>query len=415
VSHADPPPRRIRIWEPLRFRDFRLVWSGSAVSLFGDQFFTVAVPWVVLALTHSSMQVGTVMMLSALPRAALMLLGGAITDRVPPRSITFYSNLLRAVLVGGLALLVALGAIRIWHIYALALAFGVVDAFAYPAFQTMLTMLVDSDHLPAANSLMQSSSQLGALIGPAAAGVLVAAAGAAPAFAVDSATFFFAAVTLFIMTGGRGLAGGEPRPPGRSPSLADDVRQGLRVAWQFPPARGLILLMAGLSLATAGPSTVGLAILAQQRFGGATAFGLMLSALGAGALGGALLAGVIRQQRRRGVTWLAVNAAVGVGLGGLGLAGTVAEAAVLLGFIGLGTGFIGVVFVAWLGTVTPPALLGRILSLTMFASVGLTPISYLLAGLVAAAHPALMFAVAGAFVVAVVGVTAADPSVRAID
>ncbi len=407
---------RVRIWEPLRLRDFRLVWAGSAVSLFGDQFFVVAMPWIVLALTRSSVQVGTVMMLAALPRAALMLVGGAITDRVPPRSISFYSNLLRGLLVGGLALLVGFDLLRIWHIYALALVFGVVDAFTYPAFQTLLTMLVTPGELPAANSLMQSSSQLSALVGPAAAGVVVATSGSAAAFAIDAVTFVFAAATLFIMTGGRGLAGGEPLPPpGRAQTLGADIRQGLRAAWAFPPARGLMLLMAGISLATAGPSTVGLVTVAQQRFGGAAAFGFMLSALGAGSLAGALLAGVVRQEHHRGFTWLAVSNVVGVCLAGLAFAGTVAEVSVLLAVIGLGSGFIGVVFIAWLGSVTPPDMLGRIMSLAMFASIGLTPISYLLAGLIAASHPTLMFVGAGALVLVIVAVATADPAMRRID
>ncbi|MDE3154926.1 MAG: MFS transporter [Acidobacteriota bacterium] len=404
------------MWEPLRLRDFRLVWAGSAVSLVGDQFFIVAVPWVVLALTQSALQVGTVMMLSALPRAAFMLLGGAVTDRVPPRSITFYSNLLRGLLVGALAFAEASGALRIAHLYALALVFGLVDAFAYPAFQTLLTMLVPGDRLPAANSLMQSTAQLGALVGPAAAGAVVAAAGAAPAFGVDAMTFLFAALMLYVMAGGRGLAGGGAavaRPP--SQRLLDDVRQGLLVVWRYPPARGLILLMAGVSLATAGPSTVGLATVAQRRFGGAAGFGVMLSALGAGALAGALLAGAVRQARRRGPTWLAISALVGLCLAGLGVTASVPQAAALLAAIGAGSGFINVVFVSWLASVTPADLLGRVTSVVLFASVGLTPVSYLLAGLLAEGHPALMFFAAGVLVALVVVLAAADPAVRAID
>ena len=409
------PHRRVPIWKPLASRDFRLVWSGSAVSLLGDQFFTVAVPWVVLGLTHSALQVGAVLTLSAVPRAALMLLGGAVTDRVPPRSITFYSNVARAVLVGSLALLVAIGALRMWQLYVLAALFGIVDAFSYPAFQTLLTMLVDTGDLPAANSLMQSSSQVSSLVGPAAAGVVVATAGTAAAFAIDAATFVFAAATLFVMMGGRGLAGGEPLAPIDRALLMADVRRGVALVWRFPPARGLLLLSAGLSLASAGPSTVGLAVVAEQRFGGAAGFGLMLSALGGGALAGALLAGLVRQRRHRGLTWLAICAAVGLCLAALGFASSVAVASALLALIGFGSGFLNVVFVAWLQAMAPHDMLGRIMSLMMFASIGLTPVSYVAAGAVAATHATLMFAAAGAFVVAVTAAATLDPAVRRID
>src|SRR5512142_342089 len=98
--------REARLWQPLAVRDFRLIWIGEAISVLGDQFYLVALPWLVLQTTGSPLAVGTTLMTAAIPRAAFMLLGGAVTDRVAPRSILLLSNATRAVLVGALGALV---------------------------------------------------------------------------------------------------------------------------------------------------------------------------------------------------------------------------------------------------------------------------------------------------------------------
>src|SRR5262245_41806539 len=92
---------------PLRHTPFLLFWIGASVSLFGDQFYVVALPWVVLQLTGSAVVMGTVAMCAGIPRAALMLMGGAVTDRISPRKVLMATASARAVLVGALALLFA--------------------------------------------------------------------------------------------------------------------------------------------------------------------------------------------------------------------------------------------------------------------------------------------------------------------
>ena len=117
---------------PLRVRDFRLLWIGESVSLLGDQFYLIALPWLVLQMTGSALALGTVLALASIPRALFMLIGGAFVDRFSPRSVMFASNLIRMILVGLLALLVLMGSIQLWMLYVLALAFGTADAFYLP-------------------------------------------------------------------------------------------------------------------------------------------------------------------------------------------------------------------------------------------------------------------------------------------
>src|SRR6185437_6059218 len=155
---AEPPAQRIDPTEspmssatpqasPLAHRDFRLLFAGSAISALGDQFTLVALPWLVLAAM-------------ALPRAAFMLIGGAVVDRLSPRRVLLWARAINAVLIGVLTLLVFAGAIRMPVVYALALGIGLSTAFAYPAGSALLPSLLPPQQLQAANALMMGARQL---------------------------------------------------------------------------------------------------------------------------------------------------------------------------------------------------------------------------------------------------------------
>jgi MFS family permease len=387
--------RAISLLKPLAARDFRLLWVGEVISVLGDQFYLVAVPWLVLQITGSALAVGTVLMVAGIPRAVLMLLGGVLSDRFPPRTIFQLSNLARGILVSLMAWQVWTGNVALWEIYLLVFLFGVADAFSLPAFTTLVGVLVDRVQLPAANGLLQGTAHLSMFVGPAIAGVVIAAGGYGTAFAIDAASFFFILAMLMLMrtTGRRGA--GEER--GR---LAREIAEGFRCAWHDTTTRALLVFTAVANLAITGPFMVGLATLADRRFGGAADYGTMLSAVGGGALLGSFLAGLVGHRGRRGLAYIVVTVGFGTALGALGFAPDVRVASVLTGLMGLGAGFINVLIFAWLQARTPPAMLGRVMSLVMFASVGLQPISYAAAGVVADADLTLTFGLAGALILA---------------
>src|SRR5512146_2753108 len=133
TSTPQPQPAPPKIVHPLRVRDFRLLWMGAAVSLFGDQFYLVALPWLVLQITGSGLALGTVMMAAAIPRAVFMLMGGAVTDRFSPRKIMMTTATLRTVLVAAVGALVYWHVIQLPYLYVLAFAFVLADAFSVPA------------------------------------------------------------------------------------------------------------------------------------------------------------------------------------------------------------------------------------------------------------------------------------------
>src|SRR3954471_25083188 len=132
---------------PLSVRNFRLLWIGEGISLLGDQFYMIALPWLVLQLTGSGLALGTVMALAGIPRALFMLIGGAFVDRFSPRSVMIASNFARLVLVALLTALVLTNNIRIEMLYGFALAFGLADAFYFPGQSAIVPQLLKEDQL----------------------------------------------------------------------------------------------------------------------------------------------------------------------------------------------------------------------------------------------------------------------------
>lgn len=383
--------------KPLRFRDFRLLFTGETISVVGDYFHFVALAWLTLQLTGSGLALGSVLMVAAIPRAVFMVVGGALSDRWSPRSLMLYSNAVRAVLVGIIAALVLTGQIQLWHLYLMAAAFGLVDALFYPAINSIVPMLVDEEALPPANALLQGSQQLAGLIGPAIAGFVVALVQTGPAFAVDAISFAVAATALLFVVGGR-------RPPRASgeehPNLLGSIRAGVGYAWGDPAVRSLLLLTAAFNFAFNGPILVGLPFLADHVLGGGSAtFGILLSAFGGGAVVGALAAG--RRVPRLGTIVLITATGMGVALGLIGVAPNIPTAFAMLGAMGIGAGFLNVHIISWLQGRTAAELRGRVMSIVMLGSIGLAPVSYALAGaIVDFGAVAVMYAVAGAIVVA---------------
>ena len=381
---------------PFGFRDFRLLFTGETISVLGDQFHLVALAWLTLQLTGSGLALGSVLMVAAIPRAAFMVVGGALSDRWSPRSLMFWSNAVRAVIVGGVAGLVLSGRVEPWHLYVMAAAFGVVDALFYPAVNAILPMLVDEATLPPANAVIQGSQQLAGLIGPAVAGLVVALVQTGPAFVFDALSFAVAAAAIMLVTGGRRVTL-ETATGGWRASLLGTIREGFRYAWGDPALRALIVLTAAFNFAFTGPLSVGLPFLADHTLGGGSAtFGLLLSAFGAGSLAGALAAGSIARVPRLGTVVLTIGVGLGAGLAFIGVAPSVPVALVTLALIGLGVGFINVHVVSWLQGRTAEAMRGRVMSLVMLGSVGLAPLSFALAGIVVdlGAVP-VMYAIAG--------------------
>ena len=372
---------------PLAVRDFRLLWVGEAVSALGDQFAMIALPWLALLLTGSPLALGTVLAVMAVPRAVFMVVGGAYVDRLSPRRVMFFSNIVRLVAVSILGLVVLAGVAELWMLYIFALVFGVADAFFYPAQTAIVPELVAGSQLQQANGITQGTTQASVLLGPALAGVTIAALSASEAnpgvvgvgiaLLADAATFLVSLVTLLLI---------RPRDtaPAQAGSIVQQVGEGVRFILKMPALRTVMLVSMALNLLIVGPIDVGIPVLAYSRLPeGAAAYGLMFSAFGGGSLVGLIAATVLPQIRpdRFATVVFGLVAVGGLGVAALAFAQSLIVAIAVSVVIGMTLGYTNISFMTWIQRRIPRELMGRVMGLLMFSSMALVPISIAVAGI----------------------------------
>lgn len=415
-----------------RQRDFKFLWIGEAISLIGDQFYMIALPWLVLQLTGNALAMGTVLALAGVPRALFMLVGGALTDRFTPRMVMLASNLLRMVLVSSLALIIVMGQIEMWMLYMFALVFGLVDAFFYPAQNAIVPRLVNKERLQLANTIMQGTLQLSLFAGPVLAGYLITVLdkavvistfqvsgemqGIGLAFAIDALTFLASAITLWMISPNAGAA--QRQDEGRGENLLDSIREVLLVVWNDIRLRTFFILIAISNFLINGPLIVGIPVLANTRFPeGAAAFGMLMSTYGGGSLLGIAAAGILPRPpaRRMGTVLGIVWSVLGLGVLSLGLIPYTPLAALVTLIMGAANGYVVIIFITWLQTSTQEAMLGRMMSLLMFASAGLLPLSSLLTGALISLHVIGLFVISGSLMTLLVLLMLRNPAIRSLE
>ncbi len=405
VSTANVPITTVE--HPLRNPNYRLWLIGGTISLLGDQFYLVALPWLVLQQTGSAVVMGAIMMAGAIPRALLMLMGGAVSDRMSARKIMMATAMARTLWVTVIGVLVWLRVLRTWELYALAVAFGVADAFAVPAQTAYMPSLLKREQLVAASSVSQSTAQMTTIVGPVPAGFVIKTLGVAWAFFVDAISFLFIVGALWKL----------PDPPKSQTArkaMLHSIVEGITYVGKDRPLRSLMLLVTIMNFCIAGPVSIGLAYLTKTRFGSPAVYGIVISAAAAGSLLGALLAGVWRI-RRRGVMILLVSLALGVCLGSIGLLGKVWSIASVLLIMGAAAGMVNIHIGAWIMQRIDVAVRGRVASVLMLASFGITPISLAVAGFLVAWSLKLMFLLAGGLMVLTAAGASFQKPVREIE
>lgn len=410
ITAAIPLGPQMSKAHPLKNADFRFLWIGSTISAFCDQFYFVGLPWLVLLFNDSGLALGTVLMLEAVPRAAFMLLGGAVTDRIAPKRILIATAAGRMLLVTATAALSYLHLLQLWHLYGLALAFGTADAFGMPAGQVLVPALLSEEQLPAGNALLISGAQACAIAGPAPAGLILRMWSIASVFVIDAFGFLLVILALWRV---------KNVPSGPESNSPDGIWKVILEGWRYvikdPAMRSLMFLVIVLNLCVGGPFTIGLAIISKQRYGSAAAFGMLLSSMAVGSLLGSLLPALMKYRYRRGLIVLGFSAAIGAEMIAMGLLRGFTPMMVLLAILGFGTGLTEVYFQSWLQAHIDRNFLGRVMSIFMFATFGLLPLSYAVAGALAQANLSLMFLGSGVLVLAATVVAAVNKQIRAID
>jgi len=368
---------------PWRNANLRWLLAGSALSLTGDQFTLIALPWLVLGLTGDPLALGFVVALMSVPRAIFILLGGALVDRYSPRAVMMLTKYASALLLGVLAALTWTGHATLTAVYLLALGIGLAQAFAMPSGTAMLPRSVPGPLLQAANGLMMGLRQLSMLAGPLLAALLLAVAPAGSAggtdmralglaFAVDCVTFLLSAWTLARV---RPLP--IDKPDGTAEPVLRAVGAGLAMVWRDVPLRTCFLYWSLIALFVGGAMQVALPLLASETLGSAPAYGFLMAAHGGGMLLGmaaAMLAPKLKALSF-GATLLAGDALAGLLLMLLGGIVATWQGIGLLLALGALAGYLQVAIFTWIQRRVAPGMLGRAMSIFLFIFMGLAPLS----------------------------------------
>lgn len=325
-------------------------------------------PFQLLALGASPLQLGIAVAVDTLSSVAFLLVGGAVADRVARRTLIIASDLVGGCVVAVVALLSASNQLRIEHIYLARVVLGAADAFLRPAYTAIIADLVPGDVLRAGNAARLLGRSLARIAGPAVGGVAVALGGPALAFGINALTFVFSFATLMLANPAR-------RVLASSVSLLRDIREGFRYVFSVRWLWTTTLYFMVVNFAYAGQSGVMTPLLVRDVLAGnAETFGVIMSAYGVGTI----LASIVIAQlaiRRPGKVMFAFELVAGVAVLAIGLLPIFPAVVVLMALTGIGLASSTVIWEALLQRHVPEQMLGRVASIDLLGNSFINPIA----------------------------------------
>lgn len=397
---------------PLRIRGYRLLFAAELISVFGDAFHAVALPFLVYQLGGGARDLGLLVAGYGLCRLVTTPLGGIFSDRIGPWPVMLISDLIRVLFTAGIVVVAVTGAGGMFAIALLVAGTGLGAGLFQPAAYAITPRLLPAEQLQAGNGLHSTATFAAGMIGPGAAGLVVVALSPAAAFGVDAVTFAVSAVCL-AMIGGVGRAAAMPvaaATGGGAPS--QDPTDGTPPAgpaigfWRLlrdsALLRTVLLVTATANLTVGGMVRVGLPSLNNDDFAaGAGGLGGLLAAFTAGSLVGGLCSAGLAGLPRRGSTAMVSGLVLGGAVALVPFAGYLG-AVVALSVAGLASTVTNVLVITIVQQNTAPHLLGRVMSAIVFAALSLFPLSTVAAGLVIDTYgsAAIFLATAAALVAA---------------
>jgi len=391
-----------------RHRNYRLFFTGQVISVSGTWMQNVALAWLVVELTRSPLAVGALAFFRFLPFTLFGLVAGVVADRIDNRKLVIGTQAMSMALSAVLAVLVLTGTPALWLVYLLAALSGTALVFDAPGRHALTFQMVGRDELPNAVALNAGLFNASRVVGPAVAGVLIAAFGVGVNFAINTVTFLAVLASLLMMREEELVPltrSGEP------PTMMRGIREGLSWVLASPEMRLVLAIVTVVSTVGFNFHVI-LPLLASDTLNtGPGVFGILSSTFGAGALLGALLSAALGR-----ASWkVLVAGTAGFSLSLLALAPveTVWVAAALL-FV------TGTCFTLWTSNANailqlraPDHLRGRVVSLYLWAFAGLAPIGGLFAGwLTEVGGTQLAFTVAGGTGLAMALAAARELTVR---
>jgi Transmembrane secretion effector len=394
----------------LHNRVFGTVAGGEVISMLGDFAYQVAFAWLVLSVTGSAVTLAVVMICNVAPNGLLILVGGAVTDRWSPKRVMFCSHLSRGLLVSGLCVLTVTGSVRTWQFYAIAAAFGLADAFFWPASGSILPLLVDAGDLPAANAVVAAGEQVAMFAGPLLGGAVMTAFSPSAVLAVNAATFFIAAATVM-----RAPPATSARQQQRwsARGLLASVSSGLSYARGAADVRAVLVIVSASTLAYSGLFAVALPAFARASGHRPLALGMLVACWGLGQLLGAISAGITGLPHHWGLLIIGMALCEGAAFAVIGAAASLPVACSLLAVLGFGVAYSSdVALPTWIQVSTPAEMLGRVTSVISLPRAILPLVSLAVMGVLAAASARLPFYFASGLMLLAGAILVLNPAAR---
>lgn len=398
---ANAPAGWARGFVAFRHYNYRLYFGGQLISLIGTWMQNIGQGWLVLQLTHSAFYLGVVTALQTLPVLFFALLGGVVADRFPKNRLLVVTQSTMAILALILALDVSAGTVQVWHIYVLATLLGLVQSVDAPTRQAFGVEMVGKDDLLNAIALNSALYNSARIFGPAIAGILIAVAGMAVCFYVNSLSFLAVIAALLVMhpaefhLGQRAARGG---------SVRGQLGEGLGFVRRTPIVLMIMVLICIFSIFAFNFNVI-LPVFADSVLRiGVSGYGALSSAMGVGSLIAAVALAFARRAR-----WSVMLAGIGsfvIFALAFSWSRNFPLSLVLLAGMGASTMIFTTQANTTVQTLAPDSLRGRVMSLYMMLFMGSQPVGAFLTGSVASLFSAPIALTAGAIVCAVALVAA---------
>jgi MFS family permease len=366
------------IFRSLKYRNYRLFFGGQSISLIGTWMQRISLPWLVYNITDSAFLLGVVSFAGQIPTFLLAPFAGVITDRFNRYKVLLITQVLSFVQALLLAVLTISGAVQIWHIVALSIAFGCINAFDVPSRHSFVIEMVenkeDLGNAIALNSMMFNGARL---IGPSVAGLILATAGEGICFLINAISYIFVIASLLAMHIN------QREIPQKKTHMFRELKEGLDYTFGFPPIKHIILLLAVVSLMGSSYQVLMPVFAKEVLKGGSQTFGFLMGAAGLGALLGAIYLASRESILKLGRIIPAASGLFGAGLIILSFVKIFPVTILLMVMVGLGVMLHTASSNTILQTITDDDKRGRVMSFYTMAIMGTAPFGSLIAGFLA--------------------------------
>jgi MFS family permease len=362
-------------------RNFVLLLISALFSSPGYFVYLIGTEWLMLSITENRFYFGMLFFVAAIPRLILLIVGGLIADRVNKRTILFWSDFSRAILIGVLIILIWTDSVAIWHLLVLSGLFGISDAFSYPAMNSLVPTLLEDDQLQRGNSFIQMTNQISPIFGPALGGTLIALLGFTGVYSVAFTMLFISSIAVLFIRLKK-----EKEEEVKKPAPLTDLKEGFNYARKNELVISVVIMAFFLNFFFSGPIAIGMPVIVKDVFDGSAAgLATIQTSMGVGALVGAILLASWKL-KKPGKAVIMSLIGLGISFSVMGLSTNLIMMAGLVALMAVLIEIINIPLITMLQQTTEKQMLGRMMSMFMTVSTGLTPVSYMVTSSLIAAN-----------------------------